>query len=301
MNLSGMQSELAARLRAYDETTTDDLTQINRWLNMGQQYVTSKYNWPFMLAEEIVQTITDYTTGTIATTAGSTTVTFSGTIANSKTNYFLQTSSSLDWYQITAHTAGTATATVTPAIINDATADTFSIRKLLYTTTNSFDSIVDMKKTVNGMRLESVSPLIADFFLPLYFSPGSPRNYIISSPDSSGNTQFSLYYSPDTTINLYVKGIKKLTDLSATTDTTIIPTRWQSSMIDFAEHLGFASLNDAVRSKMAYERCENTIEDMRRVFNPDLGRHRVMRPIDGNMYGSPSWTLPPNYGRMSPW
>ena len=44
MNFLTMQQELAGRLRAYDETISGDATQLKRWLNIGQQHVTSADN-----------------------------------------------------------------------------------------------------------------------------------------------------------------------------------------------------------------------------------------------------------------
>ncbi len=108
-----LKQELADRLGAYDQTVSADNTKLQRWINLAQQYICGKRNWPFMLANEIVQTVPDYTTGTCTVAAAGTTVTFSGTITPSKLNHFIQFADSKNWYQITAHTNGTNTATIT--------------------------------------------------------------------------------------------------------------------------------------------------------------------------------------------
>src|SRR5262245_12973813 len=140
MNFLTMQQELSDRLAAFDQTVSADATKLKRWLNAAQQDVCSKRNWPFMIGHEIVQTVTDYTTGTVATTASSSSITFSGTISRSVANYFIKTSDSDDWYKISAHTAGSASATITPSAITTNSAATFTIRKLWYYTSTPFDS-----------------------------------------------------------------------------------------------------------------------------------------------------------------
>ena len=83
MNFLTMQQELGYRLN-YDPTNTVDQTKLKRWLNMAQQYICGKKLWPFMMAEEIVQTVIDYTTGTATVAAADTAVTFSATLPTQK-------------------------------------------------------------------------------------------------------------------------------------------------------------------------------------------------------------------------
>lgn len=297
MNFLTMQQELSDRLGVYDQTVSTDATKLKRWLNMAQQDVCAKKNWPFMVGHEIIQTVTDYTTGTCSVSAAGSTVTFSGTITDSKTNFFIKFSSADDWYKITAHTAGASTATITPSYgqTTDLTAGTFTIRKLWYYTSTPFDSILDIKKTVSGRRLESVNVRESDMFLPLYLSSGTPYQYILSIPDTTSGLALSFLYSPDTAINLQVRGIKKLSDLSSDSDTSIIPARWHSAVIDMASFYGFSSVDDT-RAADFYKRAEIGIDDMSRVFSQDLGRHRIMRPIDAQNNVGPVYSWPSNFG-----
>lgn len=295
MDFVTMQSQLSDILGVYDNTVATDLTKIKRWLNMAQQYICGKMNWPFMYAEETVQTVTDYTTGTVATVAGSTSVTFSGTISTSKANFFLQTASTSDWYQITSHTAGSASATITPAAIATNGTAAFTIRKLHYSTTTPLRSILDMKQLTTPVRVISRSPRESDYFLPLFFSTGDSYQYILSTPTSTGNFQFSLLYSPSSVFNVMVRGIKSLTDMSADSDESVVPARWHDTLLNFAAWYGFQTVDDN-RASQSFLAGEAGIGDMARVFNQDLGRHRVMQAVDQNSYTGPAWTLPSNYG-----
>lgn len=289
-----MQQECESRLNGFDLTISADATKIKRWLNMAQQYVCGKRIWPFMLAEEIVQTVTDYTTGTCTVAAAGTTVTFSGTIADSKTNQYIQFASSNDWYKITAHTAGASTATISPAAISANTAATYTIRKLLYASTTPLTQILDMKQLVTPTRIISASPRTADFMLPLYYGTSNPYYYIMSSPNSSGTQQFSLLPSPSATINIMVRGLQALTDMSSDSDTSIIPVQWHDAVINIACFFGFQGLDDS-RSSSEFQAGELRISDMARVYSHDLGRHRVMQPFYGENNLEPTWVFPNNF------
>lgn len=290
-----MQQELASRLAAYDESVSSDATKLKRWLNMAQQFISGKNNWSFLLGNEIIQTVTDYTTGTVATVSGSTSITFSGTVAISRANHFIKTSDSADWYQITAHTAGSASATITPAATTTNTVATFTTRKLFYTSITPLRSLLDMKRHVSPGTIESVSPRIADIFLPLRYDTGTPYEYIQTVPDSSGNIQFSLLYAPSSVMNIQVRGIKNLSDMSADSDTSLIPGAWHDAIVARAAYYGFHGLDDT-RSQEAKMEADERIDDLSRVYNTDLGRLRVMRPVDASNTIGPVFSLPGNFG-----
>lgn len=299
MQFSVMQSELSDRLGAYDNTVATDLTKIKRWLNMGYQYICGKQNWPFLDAYEIVQTVTDITTGTASVAAAGSTVTFSSGPVASCTGRYIQFSSSDDWYEITAHTAGETTATISPTYgqTDALVSGTFKIRKLLYASTTPLVSYYDIKKTVNAGQLESLNRRVGDFFLPLYLDAGDPTTYIMGPLNSSSNPQFSLANPPSTVFNLMVRGVKAVTDLSADSDVPIFPSKWHDAVVDMGAHYGFTGLDDN-RSSNELERAEVKIANMARVYNPDLGRHRI--PGGGYEYNDgPIYTLPSNFGPMS--
>ena len=299
MQFSDLYTELSDRVAVYDSSVASDLTKLKRWINMGQQYICGKKMWPFLLKEEIVQTVTDITTGTISITAGASTVTFSSAPSVSVTGRYLQVSTSNDWYEITAHTAASTTATISPAFVgtSNLTAGTYTIRKLLYSTSTPLMQILDIKQLVTPVRLISQSPRGTDFFLPLYYDAGNPYYYTMSSPNSSGSIQFSLLLSPDSVMNLMVRGIRTLTDLSATTDTSIIPTPWQDAIINIAAYYAFQSVDDT-RAADELKIGELRIQDMSNTLSLDAGRHRVMASVDNDSNFGLQWALPSEYG---PW
>lgn len=296
-----MQTELADRLAVYATANAPDLVKLKRWLNMGYQYVCSKMNWPFLIDYEIVQTVTDITTGTVSINAADTALTFSSGPAASVANRYIQFSTSDDWYKITAHTAAATTATISPAYVGSSnlSAGTYTVRKLLYASTTPFVSYLDMKKTVNPGQMESLNPRLGEFFLPLYLGTGTPTDYIIGPLDSSAQLQFSLVPPPSDVINLLVRGRKAITELSADSDVPVFPATWHDICVDMGAYYGLLGIKGE-QAKVNFDLASIKIADMARVYNTDLGRHRVMASFDVDADMGPAYTLPGSYGRMYP-
>lgn len=299
MQFTTMQSELSDRLGVIDNSQFADRVKMQRWLNIAYQYICGKANWPFLQAYEIVQTVADITTGTVSATSESTSITFSSAPSVSVANRYIQFSSADDWYKITAHTASSTSATISPAYgqSSNLSAGTYKVRKLLYSTTTPLVSCLDIKKTVNPGRLESLNQREGDFFLPLYLETGDPTGYIAGPPDSTGGFQFSLANPPSSVFNMHIRGIKVITEMSEESDVPIFPARWHSACVDIAAYYGFQTIDDT-RAAESLAVGEVKIQDMLRTFSPDLGRHRVMSSVDSDFDSGPVFQLPGDYGRM---
>lgn len=299
MTFLTMQQELESRLSVYDLTVATQATKLKRWLNMAVQYICGKRLWPFMLAEEIVQTVTDITTGTVSINAGDTALTFSSAPTVSVQDRYIQLETTNDWYKITSHTAASTSATISPAYVGSSnlTSGTYTVRKLLYTTTTPMMQILDMKQLITPVRLISQSPRGVDFFMPLYYDAGNPYYYVMSSPTSTGAQQFSFILSPDSVMNIMVRGVKVLSDMSADADTPVIPAPWHDAIINIAAFYGFKSLDDD-RADGELVVGEKRIDDMSNTYVLDPGRHRIMASVEGDsMYGL-QWAEPSQFG---PW
>jgi hypothetical protein len=92
-----------------------------------------------------------------------------------------------------------------------------------------------------------------------------------------------------------IRGIQKLSDLSADADISLIPVPWHDAIINVGAYFGFQGLDDT-RASQELEIGEIRIADMARNYGHDIGRHRVMQPVeDGNINGI-QYVLPSNYG-----
>lgn len=292
-----MQQELSDRVGVYDQTISADATRLKRWLNLAQQDITARQNWPFMLAHEIIQTAVDITAGTVSINAASSSLTFSSGPAVSVSEYFIKFGTDANWYKISSHAAASTSATITPVYggTSNLIGSAYTLRKVFYATSTPFDSILDIKKTATGRFLESASARDTDVFLPLYWDTGEVYKYISSIPDSTGGVRISFLYSPSTVQNLQVRGIKKLSDLSNDGDISIIPSRWHSAMIDLGAFYAFSSVDDT-RATDFFNRSEKTIMSMAETFDLDLGRQRTTRSLSTGILEGPAYVLPPQYG-----
>lgn len=303
-----LQQNLAGQV-GLDQTISSNATLLKRWLNKSQQKILRAFEWPFNRASYplVIQTVPDYSTGTILTTAGSTSVTFSTAPKDvngnnvSVANRYLQTSGSNDWYRITAHTSGTTAGTLEAAAIYTATAATLTIRKTFYSTTSAVDRIIQVNQSVVPYQLVEVSPEFYQSINSGFLGSGPPRVYLPAGLDSSGYPQFRLWPNPDSTLNLYVDYLKTATDMSSDSDTSVIPDKWATSvLVDGAKCEAFEFLDDS-QQETGEREFKSGIEEMKTEYETSLHRHRVMtaadqQPMSGGLGYLP---LPFNYPRGS--
>lgn len=303
-----LQQELAAQC-GLDQTVSAQATLLKRWLNNAQQIILRSFEWPFNRSASplVIQTVPDYTTGTVATTAGSTSITFSvaPTDVNgsnvSVANRFIQTSSSKDWYKITSHTSGTTSATLEVAAIYTAAAATLSIRKMYYSTDSTVDRIMQIFQDILPYQLVETSPEYFQAFNPGFLSSGTPRMYMPSGLDSNGYPQFRLWPNPDAVINLRVEYQKVAVDMSSDSDVSVIPAKWHTTILLEGAKVQAYSFLDDTRMANSVALFSAGIEEMKQEYDIGLHRHRVMtavdnQPVGGNLGYMP---LPFNYPRNS--
>jgi len=306
-----LQQELAAQC-GLDQTISSEATLLKRWLNNAQQIILRSFEWPFLRSPTplVIQTVPDITSGTVATTAGSTSITFSTAPVNtngtnvSVSGRYIQTSSSKDFYKITSHTSGTTSATLEIGAINTATAATYAVRKMYYSTSSSVDRIIQVYQDVLPYQLIQTSPEYFQSFNPGYLSSGTPRIFCMAGVDSSsgsGVPQFRLWPNPDGVINLRIDYYTVATDMSADSDVSVIPAKWHTTtLLEGAKMQGFSFLDDT-RYEQSVVIFNNLLEQMKNEFEDGLFRHRVMtaadnQPVGGNLGYMP---LPFNYPRNS--
>jgi hypothetical protein len=297
VNFLTQQQELAAQL-GLDVADTDTLVLLKRWLNTSQQMVTQAAEWPFMRSSTplILQTVADISTGTVSTTASSATVTFSSGPAVSVTDRYLKTSSSNDWYRITAHTAAATSATISPAAINALTAGTYTIRKFYYALDATVDRVLQIRQPTTPLQLQEMDKESFDKLNPSPSEVGTPRLYVMAGKNASDIWQLILFPTPNAVINMWVDYLKAATDLSADSDTSIIPAKWHTSvMLEGAKWQGY-TFGDDSRADAARSNFFNGIDEMKKELMPSRNTAHVLGSVDsaGDIFPFP---LPDNYGR----
>ncbi len=307
MTFLTLQQELAAQC-GLDQTVASEATLLKRWINSAQQIILRAFEWPFLRNPTplVIQTVPDYATGTVATTAGSTSITLSiaptdvNGNAVSVSGRFIQTSSSKDWYRITAHTSGTTSATLEIGAITTAAAATLTIRKMYYSTSASVDRIIQVWQDILPYQMLESSPEYFQSFNPGFLASGTPRICLTAGVDSTGAPQFRLWPNPDAVINLRIDYFPVATDMSADGDVSVIPAKWHTTtLLEGACQYAFKFLDDSRYDRMAL--FYTMLEEMKTQYEIGLHRHRVMtaadnQPVGGNLGYMP---LPFNYPRGS--
>lgn len=283
MNFLTQQQELGAQV-GLDQTVSADAILLKRWLNTSQRMMLQASEWPFLRSPTplVIQTVADYTTGTVATTVGSATITFSSGPAVSMAGRYIRFSSSLDWYRITAHTAAATTATLEIAAIYTAAADTFTIRKFHYSTgTSAVDRILQIRQTVTPQQLTEVSKEEFDRLQPDPNATGAAKIYMMAGKDASDYWQFLIWPVPDAVVNLYVDYLLAGVDLSADADISIIPAKWHTSvMVQGAKAQAFDFLDDT-RAPNAWKLFGDMLDEMKKNYAPSKAKFRVLALADG--------------------
>jgi len=297
VNFLTQQQELAAQI-GLDQGDATTAVLLKRWLNTSQQMILQAAEWPFLRNSTplIVQTVTDITTGTMSTTAGSATITFSSGPVASVAGYYVQTSSSKDWYQIAAHTAGATTATIAPSAIYTLSAGTYIVRKFYYALDSTVDRVLQIRQGVTPFQLDEKDKESFDRMKPNPMDVGTPLIYVMAGKNTSDIWQFILWPTPNTVANLQVDYLKAAVDLVADADISVIPAKWHTSvMLEGAKWQGF-NWNDDTRAGDARSNFYNGITQMEQEMLPSRSNSRVMRPIDSAEPIFP-FPLPQNYGR----
>lgn len=303
-----LQQELGVQV-GLDPTISNQSVLLKRWLNNAQQVICRYFEWPFLRNPTplVVQTSPDITTGTVATIAGSTSLTFSTTPVDqngsnvSVAGRYIQTVSSNDWYRVTAHTSGTTAATLEAVALYTAAAATYTVRKIYYSTDATVDRIIQVTQDVLPYQLQEISPEYFQSFNPGFLSSGPPRLYLPAGVDSNGYPQFRLWPNPSTAINLSVYYIKLPVDMVADADISVVPAKWHTTVLVEGAKVQAYSFDGDDRYVNSVKLFNAQLEEMKNEYEIGLNRHRVMTSID-NQPGDGGLTflpLPFNYPRGS--
>lgn len=280
------QQELADRLNL-DQTVSANATRLKRWLNLVKDDICSYKRWKFLEHREIVTTVGDEDTGTVAVTNASATVTGSGTaFAAAHVRSFIQFEGSNEWYEITARASATEI-TISPAYNGDTdTGLEYKIRKVYYSLSTTLAEILDVRQFYSPIKLTKMAVQTLDLYRPDMNVIGPPRAYaeFRLDPDQGATTakkrQITIFPLADSAYNLEVRGLKILSDLSADGDILELPVRWHPTWIDGAEVLGKLFLNMETEADKAWKKYQLGIEKMK-LDEATLGDlHPVLQAVD---------------------
>ena len=296
------QQELSLRLRM-DLTDANQLALIKRWINRAQQEIWAEEDWNFALDRQILQTVVDVTAGTVSVTASDATVTGASTNFDSThIGSYIQFSSSNNWYKITAVASATSLTIESDYVgTTDLSAGTYTIRKIFYSLGSTVEHILTARQMISPATVELVDFREFDIFVPSVTSTGDPLIMVLFGQDSSNNLRVSLYPSPSAIENIEVRFKKKAVDLSSDSDVSVIPNKWNETvMIDGALAQGYDYLSNGNTGMLSqatsmYQKFRIGIDRMKALDRPDSGKHQVIQSRESiNTPSGPR--LPYKYG-----
>lgn len=301
MSYLTLRQELGGRLRL-DVNQSELSTLIKRWINQSQQEIWGKYDWPWALDREIVETRIDKTAGTVSVSVAGTTVAGSSTaFAAADAGSFIQFSSSKDWYKINSVETSTSLTLEKPYLGTTAlSAGTYTIRKVFYNVSANVEKILSMRQTVTPAKLTLVPFRKFDEIRPDPEAVSNPEFWVPFGYDSSNRWTFTVYPFPTVALNLEVRTKKKSVDLAADDDVSLIPEKWHSTvLLDGALYRGLEYLRTSFedkRSEIKNNQFRSGIDEMIADAEPQSDYHPVIRNKEED-YGIDTYLrLPANYG-----
>lgn len=282
MQFSVLQAECFAQLRLGSSDATN-IALVKRWLNIAQQDVAMRYPWPFLNTRESITTVVDKKSGTVAVTAGSTTVTGTSTsFAAADVGKFIQFQGANDWYRISARSSTTDITidTAYAPTTNLAAGSTYVIRKFFYSLSSSVDRILDIKNWEMAIRFIATDFGTLDWISGANMASGSSSAYAMYGLDSSGNVQLTFYPFPTTPQVYEVKYLKRLTDMSADAELSVIPVKWHHVLIEGALVYGFNYLRKPDLAKYWTELYASHLQTMMQNCRESLDEIPVLQAID---------------------
>ena len=302
MNFLTQVQEVGSQLRL-DVTQSTQKTLCQRWLNQTQKEIWEADNWWFSQERAVVQTIVDKTAGTVSVNSGAATVTgVSTSFTSVDVGAFIQFSTSNDWYKITAVASATSLTIETNYVAStNLSAGTYTLRQMFYSMPSDCERILDARQTITPDYIEPVYFRDFDIFRANPSTTGNPTMMLVYGLNSSNVMKVTLYPFPSAIENIEVRYKKNAVDLSADTDTSLIPTKWSDTvMVDgaIARGLTYLSTSDPKYlpvQQMVYSRYKLGLRDMLNERDPDQAYHPIIDNRDKrrNTYGP---ILPFKYG-----
>lgn len=211
--------------------STDGVTlgRIKRDINMVYLNEVVPYKpraWWWLEKKENITTYEKITTGTVAVTKGSTTVTFSSAPATSVTGYYLKLGSQPDIIKVSAHTGGVATATLETAWpLTTVSGQSYKLWKDYASLSSTMKEVVQVTHDRISVPMDAVSNVNFSERRARYpETEGYPVIFNTGDFDASGNREIRWFPSCyENKVILHIEGRQEAPELSADADEPLMP------------------------------------------------------------------------------
>jgi len=271
-DFSDLYTDLLNRVRAATGVTATD-NQAKRYINTALQDLVLGYGekFPWAQREGVLRTKAPYTTGTVAVTVGSTTITGTSTAWNTNDDYGVAnmvaggkfTVNGTDTYEI-ASVASDTSSTLTTAYIGDTdTSTTYTYYEDDYALHADFYRPLDYRSFDASADIPLIDPMEFRRRYPRNISRGRPRVATLISKNPSGDTtvrtRVRFYQPPDAAYLIpysfitnklaYSSSGTAATALSADADEPIVPLQYRHVLVLHALISWYRDKKDDARSQ----------------------------------------------------
>lgn len=205
--------------------------------------------WPWSLSPDpiIIDLKPKYTTGTVALTNGSTTLTFSSAPTISLAGYHLKLDGNDNYYKIVSHSANTTTGTIEAAFeATSVTANNYKAIKLDYELIPAHFNITSVNNKITFTETTVGTELTASLTVKSYASAADLITEIQTQMDSAGASTYTVTYNSVTrkfTITSDLSGGDNLFSLLGATGTesSIYASAFETLGLGLKDHTGAAA------------------------------------------------------------
>lgn len=222
-------------------TDSDVETVVKQALNDILEEVCQASNFSWLYGDGSFITTKPYETGTVAVTEGSTTITGTGTVWTSGMvgrKFYCGNAT----YKISAYVSSTELTLSTNYAGDSNTAATYNIYQDEYSLASDVEDVISMRQENNPQKINKAGSEVLDAYYPQRISFAYPSIYSINGYDSSGYIKVALYPIPNQARNIYYRSKKRVTEMSADSDTPIIPLRYRWVLAKGALYIGLKHL-----------------------------------------------------------
>jgi len=291
------REDIILAVKNYTNVSTDEVTTVCQNhidLIQDNEIASNVYNHDFSFLTDYaeINTTATYTTGTIAVTQDSTTVTGTSTVWVDTTHegWILKVTGDDEYYEVTDINNGTQVMTLSSAYIGDTdAAATYTLYKVYYNLPTDFKKMKWAKQIVSPNRLLPISEMnMAEYFTDEFTYSGNIMAYILSGINSSNTPQVRFYPIQTDRKRVYICYVKRLPSINTTGAISKIPTQWHMLFVYKLNEIIFDMHdmpNKALKEAQKFERMlQSFIKEDKQILKDSVGVMQDQFIIHGSTF-----------------
>lgn len=253
------REEIITRVQNNTGVDMDEVTTlVHNWIDYIQKDICQRRDWSWLKAYGYLSTEESYTTGTIAVSEGSTTVTGTDTVwTSAMAGWFIKLPDG-NWYEVDEVASGTSL-TVKIAYIGDTgTGETYILIKRDYALASDFKKMLYLARIVpSRLKITPIPETKMIDFNPNYFNEsGEVNSYMFAGRNSDGNALIRYRPVQSSKKMFFYAYIKELPSIDVTGAESMMPSSMHNLFVFKLSEIIFGRVdldNKSKDFKMFYE------------------------------------------------